>query len=74
MKRSTFTDDPSEMTPEHCMVEIASLLAAALLRMQKMRDEQLGDNFSVPSLEVPPQTVLSVTSGLLPETLERGDV
>ena len=63
------------MNEEHAKVEqreeLAGLLAVALLRLLKMKQLQINQNSATPSLEVPTETVLSVTSGLLPETPKR---
>lgn len=65
------TNNPDELSPDEALAELASLLAAALLRMQKTRDSGTCPNSAQPGLELSDGTVLSVTSGLLPETPKR---
>ena len=65
------TNKTRETTDAEAWEELASLLAAALLRMHKMQQIEKAHNSTRPGLEVPGETVLSVTSGLLPEAPKR---
>ena len=52
------------------LTEIAAILAKGIARMRESRTCR---NSAPPSLEVGPETVLSVTGGLLPEITKRGE-
>ncbi len=67
-------DDPAELTADERMREIASIFAQGVLRRRKPKNvAEIPWKAGQPGLELSPDTVLSVTSGLLPETLKRGE-
>ena len=71
-------DDPAELTADERLRELASILAQGMLRRRKCRPmpkcaAEIPQSVGLLGLEVADETLLSVTSGLLPETLKRGE-
>ena len=74
----SWIESPAELTADERLREMASIFAQGMLRQRKCRTmpkcaAEIPQRAGLLGLEVRPETLLSVTSGLLPETLKRGE-
>jgi hypothetical protein len=57
-----FRLDAADMTPQQCLVEIAAILAAGVLRLRRGRPQE-NREFCPTPLDVPPESRLTVPRG-----------